>query len=103
MESENSPLISQSNDSLSTVGGGSTSTSVSKASVSRGRKLCVTLCILVTELCERLTFYGLTANLVLFSSSELNLDSPWPSTINYLFTGWFVNFLFNIQITNRLL
>lgn len=53
----------------------------------RGQKLLVTLCILVTELCERLTFYGLTGNLVLFCSSELNLETPWPSTVSYLFQG----------------
>lgn len=50
-------------------------------------KLVVTLCILITEFCERLTFYGLVANMVLFCKDELDLPAPWPSTINLIFSG----------------
>ena len=66
-ENEKSPLISKNNDSFSTVGGDNSS--VSNPSMGRGQKFLVTLCILVTELCERLTFYGVLANVLLFSST----------------------------------
>lgn len=79
-EEETAPLISKDSP------GSSTENNHFKG---RGQKLLVTLCILITELCERLTFYGLTANLILFCGSELRLKAPWPSTINYLFQGWF--------------
>ena len=79
-EEETAPLISKDSP------GSSTENNHFKG---RGQKLLVTLCILITELCERLTFYGLTANLILFCGSELGLKAPLPSTINYLFQGWF--------------
>ena len=45
------------------------------------------LCILFVELCERLTFYGLTANLVFYCRDVLKLSSPFPSTIALAFQG----------------
>ena len=91
---ENSPLISENSDlQLSTSHGTSSNSSFNNRNQikRRGRKTLVVICILVTELCERLTYFGLRANLLLFASSELNLDPPWPSTISYLLTGWYIN------------
>ncbi|KAL9978920.1 hypothetical protein ACROYT_G016504 [Oculina patagonica] len=47
----------------------------------------VVLCILVVELCERLTFYGVAANLVFYCKDVLKLASPLPSTISLAFQG----------------
>lgn len=87
---ENSLLISENNDPLFTSHGACNDSSVDNRNqiMGRGRKFLVVICILVTELCERLTYYGLRANLLLFSSTELNLDPPWPTTICYLLSGW---------------
>lgn len=98
---ENSPLISENNDLLSTSHRASRNSSFNNRNqiTGRRRKTLVVICILVTELCERLTYYGLRANLLLFASSELNLDPPWPSTVIYLFSGWYnmmLTFLFHM-------
>ena len=52
-----------------------------------GPKLRVTLCILFAELCERLTYYGVTGNLLLFCTQELNMSSADGSTIVLVFGG----------------
>jgi len=52
------------------------------------RKRCpVVLCILFVELCERLTYYGVTVNLVFYCKDVLKLASPLPSTITLAFQG----------------
>ena len=53
------------------------------------KKFLVVICILVVELCERLTFYGVAANLIFYCKDVLNLASPLPSTISLVFQGRF--------------
>jgi len=53
----------------------------------RDERIFATLLILLTEFCERLAFFGLVANLVLFCEDTLQLPSPWPSTIFLVFVG----------------
>ena len=54
---------------------------------SKTKRYLVVLCILVVELCERLTFYGVTVNLVFYCKDVLKLASPLPSTITLAFQG----------------
>ena len=50
-------------------------------------QLFLCLCILATELCERLTFYGTAANLVPYCEDVLKLQTPVPSQIYLSFLG----------------
>ncbi|KAK3591726.1 hypothetical protein CHS0354_019495 [Potamilus streckersoni] len=50
-------------------------------------RIAVIACILVTELCERLTYYSVVANMVLFCTSKLKLTSDEASNVNWVFTG----------------
>ena len=60
---------------------------VQEPAASRTRRYLVVLCILFVELCERLTFYGVTVNLVFYCKDVLKLASPLPSTITLAFQG----------------
>lgn len=51
------------------------------------KKLIVVGCVLMTELCERLTYYSVVANLILFCTSTLNMSSTDATRINLLFSG----------------
>ncbi|XP_025095030.1 solute carrier family 15 member 4-like isoform X1 [Pomacea canaliculata] len=45
------------------------------------------MCILMTEMCERLTYYSVVANLVLFCTSTLKYSSNDATTISLVFSG----------------
>jgi len=44
-------------------------------------------CILLTELCERLVYYSVLANMILFCTSTLEMSSTTAATINLVFSG----------------
>ena len=50
---------------------------------------CAIVCILFTELCERLTFYGITGNLVLFATNKdhLGMNPDYASILALMFSG----------------
>ncbi|CAG5117050.1 unnamed protein product, partial [Candidula unifasciata] len=50
------------------------------------KTLVTTLCILVTEMCERLTYYSIVANLILFCTSHLDIPQTTATTINQVFS-----------------
>ncbi|XP_045211600.2 solute carrier family 15 member 4-like isoform X2 [Mercenaria mercenaria] len=52
-----------------------------------GQRLFVVASILVTELCERLTYYSVVANMVLFCTSELGYTSEQASVVTLVFSG----------------
>ena len=58
--------------------------------IGRRTRILLVVCILFTELCECLTFYGIVANLVLYCRDYLKLEAPLPSNINLAFQGRFL-------------
>lgn len=69
-----------------------------------GMKLAV-VCILVTELCERLTYYSVVANMVLYCTSKLKYTSDDASFVTLIFSGkYFVCFFwYTIVVYNDLI
>ncbi|BFZ03584.1 hypothetical protein BsWGS_06623 [Bradybaena similaris] len=55
---------------------------------SNKKTLLLTLCILVTEMCERLTYYSITANLILFCTAHLDIPQATATTVNQVFSGF---------------
>lgn len=51
------------------------------------QQLRVVGCILMCELCERLTYYSVTANVVLFCTTLLKLESTTAATVSLVFSG----------------
>uniref|UniRef100_A0A0B6ZE32 Major facilitator superfamily (MFS) profile domain-containing protein n=1 Tax=Arion vulgaris TaxID=1028688 RepID=A0A0B6ZE32_9EUPU len=88
--SETDKLIVHHEDARSSYSGTSLSekdnTFVNKGN--RTKTLLVTLCILVTEMCERLTYYSIVANLVLYCTSKLNIGQTDATNINQVFSGF---------------
>lgn len=72
-----------------------------KAAASRPmsrQQLMVVGCILMCELCERLTYYSVTANVVLFCTNTLKLESTSAATVSLVFSGKCFFFLSPLSI-----
>lgn len=86
--SERTPLVTKDTDVQYRP---STSSSpvavVENASFWKSGRAMVVLSILFTELCERLTYYSISANLVLFCTSILKVESATAVSISLAFTG----------------
>ncbi|XP_015208254.2 solute carrier family 15 member 5 [Lepisosteus oculatus] len=51
------------------------------------KKLQVIICILLVELCERFTFFGIVCNMILFCTVKLGYDNYQAATVNLAFVG----------------
>jgi hypothetical protein len=80
--SENSPLLEERSTPVINDRGTPT---LPKASIFT----CAVVCILFTELCERLTFYGISGNLVYFATEDdhLKMKPAEASILAYVFQG----------------
>ena len=92
IDSRTNGCIAEDGDSSLTGSGMETdddidSTQYEVDTVNRSKRMRVAGCILLMELCERLTFYSISANLVLFCSSVLHLDDNVASSVSLAFTG----------------
>ncbi|KAL5018767.1 hypothetical protein ScPMuIL_004489 [Solemya velum] len=53
----------------------------------KGDRFFAVMCVVVTLLCERLAYVSLSANLILFCTSILHMDSGYATTVSLVFTG----------------
>lgn len=51
------------------------------------KKMLVVICILLTEMCERLTYYSVVANIVLYGTSVLKFSSTQSANVATIFSG----------------
>uniref|UniRef100_A0AAY4B2N4 Solute carrier family 15 member 5 n=1 Tax=Denticeps clupeoides TaxID=299321 RepID=A0AAY4B2N4_9TELE len=51
------------------------------------KKLQVIVCILLVELCERFTFFGIVCNMILFCTIKLGYDNHQAAAVNLCFVG----------------
>lgn len=51
------------------------------------KKLQAVICVLLVELCERFTFFGIVCNMILFCTVKLGYDNYLAATINLCFIG----------------
>lgn len=60
---------------------------IAKTSLFNSGRIFVVVCVLVVELCERLAYYSVQSNLVLFCTSLLDLTSNQATTVSLVFSG----------------
>ena len=51
------------------------------------KKLQVIICVLLVELCERFTFFGIVCNMILFCTIKLGYDNHQAAIVNLCFVG----------------
>lgn len=51
------------------------------------KKLQVVICVLLVELCERFTFFGIVCNMIIFCTVKLGYDNYLAATVNLCFIG----------------
>lgn len=51
------------------------------------KKLQVIVCVLLVELCERFTFFGIVCNMILFCTVKLGYSHYLAATVNLCFVG----------------
>jgi len=51
------------------------------------KKIQVIICVLLVELCERFTFFGIVCNTILFCTVKLGYDNYLAATVNLCFIG----------------